>query len=56
MYLSPASGKSASFDNGTATPTEAHSNFLASVEADKIAIAEQRAKADADFFTGLRAF
>lgn len=44
------------FDNGTATAAEARSHFLAAIDADKAAIAAQRAKADAEETAGILPF
>jgi hypothetical protein len=44
------------FDNGTATPAEVRSHFLAAVDADRTAVAAQRAKATADEAAGIAPF
>lgn len=44
------------FDNGTATPTESRSHFLAAVDADRAARAAQRAKEEADRAAGILPF
>lgn len=46
----------AEFDNGTATPTEARSHFLAAVGADRTAAAARRADAAADEAAGIMPF
>jgi hypothetical protein len=44
------------FDDGTATPAEVRSHFLATVDATKAATAAQEAKDSADFAAGIAPF